>query len=143
MDSFKDQESADVFRNWRTFHDPKASPTGEEEDIEELLRKVGGLALGIQTMAAYIGSHRYKVGDFLRTYEQISQVIHSKAPGSNTHSLATVFEIHFKHIQGNDASQMLGLLSMLSPEVIPLELFLPKDPGLMSDFAPWAGDFAR
>ena len=143
LEVFTNQESADVFQSWRTFHDSKVNPIGEEKDTEELLGKVGGLALGISQIATYIGCQQSKVRDFLKTYEQISSVIHRTGQGGNTHSLATVFEIHFKRIQDTDASQMLGVLSMLSPEVIPFELFLPRDPGLTSDSAPWAGHLAR
>ena len=143
LDVFNDQESADVFRSWRALHDPNANPIGEEKDTEELLGKVRGHALAISLLATYIGRQRSKIGDFLQTYERLSRVIHRTAPGDDTHSLATVFEIHFKSIQDTDASQMLGLLSMLSPEVIPLELFSPEDRGLASDSAPWTGDLER
>ena len=147
LDVFNDQESAHVFRSWRTFHDPKADPIGEEKETEELLGKMGGLALGVSQMATYIGRQQSKVGDFLKTYEQISPVIHRTAPRGNT-SLATVYEIQFKRIQDTDASQMLGLLSLLSPEVVPIDTFstrdfLPRDRSLMSDFAPWIGDRER
>lgn len=143
LDVFNDQESAHVFRSWRTLHDPEANPIGEEQDTEELLREMGGLALGISQMATYIGRQQSKVGDFLKTYEQISPVIRRTAQGGNTHSLATVYEIHFKRIQDTDASQMLGLLSLLSPEVIPFDIFLLRDRDLTSDFAPWTGDLER
>ena len=143
LDVFTNQESADVFQSWRTFHDSKANSIGEEKDTEELLGKVGGLALGISQIATYIGRQQSEVGEFLKTYEHISSVIHRTAQGGNTHSLATVYEIHFERIQDTDASQMLGLLSMLSPEVIPFELFLPSDRGLTPDSAPWTGDLKR
>ena len=143
LDVFNDQESADVFRSWRTFHDPQANPNGEEKDTEELLREVGGLALGISHMAGYIGRQKSKVRDFLEKYERISPFIRRTVQEGNTHSLATVYEIQFKRIQDTDASQMLGLLSLLSPEVIPFNIFLPRDRGLTSDFSPWTGDFER
>lgn len=148
LDVFNDQESAHAFRSWRTLHDPKANPIGEEKETEELLRKLGGLALGISQMATYIGRQQSTIGDFLKKYEQIGPFIHRAAPNGKTHSLATVYEISFKRIQDTDASQMLGLLSLLSPEVIPFDMFsprdfLPRDRALTSEFAPWIGDLER
>ena len=144
LDLFNDQESAHVFRSWRSFYDEKADPIGEEKETEELLGKMGGLALGVSQMAAYIGRQQYKVGDFLKSYEEISPVMY-RTPSRGNKSLATVFEIHFKAIQDTNASQMLGLLSLLSPEVVPIDIFSTRDfpsreKSLMSDFAPWTGD---
>ena len=143
LDIFNYQESADIFRSYRAANDSNANLIGEEKETEELLGKFGGHALAISQIATYIGRQQAKIGDFLQTYEQLSPVIHKTAQGDNIHSIATLFEVPFKRIQDTDASQMLGLLSLLSPEVIPIELFLPKDRGLTLDSAPWVRDRKR
>ncbi|RDW75661.1 hypothetical protein BP5796_06482 [Coleophoma crateriformis] len=142
LETFTEKESFHLFTTLLKMYNPKASPASEKEAITTLLKKMNGHALGIEQIAAHIGYRRYSVKQFMAKYERRAAQIHSKKDHSSTslHTVATVWEMHFENIQDTDSANLLALLSFLSPDDIPIQLFLPESELGISDFAPFCGD---
>ena len=143
LDVLDDHDSEEVFNKLRKYYDSSADTAKEEVETKTLLAHLGGFPLGIEQIAAYVTYKHFTIKDFLGKYERISENIHKKNQAGSTHTLATVWENHFQSIAKEDASTLLGLLAMLNPDKIPVELFLPSEWGSAWDFAPWVGNEAK
>lgn len=116
-------------------HDQTAEETSQ---TERFLEELDGLSLAIEQMAAYASSTDKSIADihqeFSRSFRRIvagskkkKAGLDSKASESSTMSLATVWDLQFSVIRGTMAGEVLGLLSLLSPDTIPNDLFTPDD----------------
>jgi hypothetical protein len=96
----------------------------------ELLQELDGLALAIQQIAGLINIQESSIVDFLALYKRESAALHShRAPGDeifSPHSLDTVWSLSFDYFAKSPSTlNFLGVLSVLSPDSIAQELFLP------------------
>lgn len=130
LDKFTDLEAREVFNTFRLQYNTQPEPpdlNADEESIKVLLKLLDGHALGIEQMAAYIQYRNISTKQFLSQYEKksMSRRIHKSKDGmASPHSLATLWGIQFEGISGTTASKLLGLLSLLSPSGIPMDLFV-------------------
>ncbi len=68
------------------------------------------------------------IESFLHQYGRASKRIHSNNEGSLAEqSLATVWEVQFDQIRSSPAAKILGFISILAPDSIPVCLFIPDD----------------
>jgi len=130
LETFKLEDAAKVFNTLMLSKKPDA--VVDKENTAILLKSIDGLALGIEQMVAYICFRDYTVQEFLEQYQKTTLQVGILKRGDgmapiSQHTLATVWEMHFQHISTTDARTLLGILSMLSPNHIPLKLFLPKE----------------
>lgn len=102
-------------------------PSSEEKAAtEELMEILGGLAVGIEHMAAYIESDNLTVIEFLEKYNRMALNIHQREnTGSNApHTLDKLWKRSFYRIldESPNAYCCLCILSTMSPDAIPLSL---------------------
>jgi hypothetical protein len=129
--TFNKTEASQFFRkqlDWRIDGDVD---DGEIAAENTLLSKLDGLALGIQQIAALINQRQESptaIRDFLTIYEENVVKFHKKdnARVDYPHNLATVWRIAFQSLSPNSKA-LLGSLSLVSPDVIPREIFKPID----------------
>lgn len=92
---------------------------------------LGGLAVGIEHMAAYIESDNLTIIEFLKKYNRMALDIHKREnTGSNApHTLDKVWKMSFDRVLGEspNAYNCLCILSTMSPDAIPLSLFNLED----------------
>ncbi len=131
---------------WDSNNVPSAAGNSKRADedpsqIEAFLAELDGLPLAIEQMAAR-GSFTDKSThelhqDFRQSYKRVAAGVNktnkkSAAGGGgssepSTMSLATVWDIQFSEIRGTVAGRILGLLSLLSHDSIPTNLFMAED----------------
>lgn len=102
-------------------------PSSEEKAAtEELMEILGGLAVGIEHMAAYIESDNLTVIEFLEKYDRMALNIHQREnTGSNApHTLDKLWKMSFDRVldESPNAFYCLCILSTMSPDAIPLSL---------------------
>lgn len=110
----------------------RESETEETAPAIELASKLSGHALAISQMAALIKRRMYSIRDFNITYSKYTKDLHrthrSSRPSDYNLYLDTVWELSFKSLDGNpSAKDFLGILSFLSPDSIPQQMFLTGD----------------
>nr|POE78001.1 hypothetical protein CFP56_09642 [Quercus suber] len=133
LSAFGAEQSMQLFKKLRRVWDKNADLDGEEAQMAELLSELGGLSLAIEQMSAYIGTRGLTMAQFLVKYKRMSKHIlkthdaDDPERASKSHSVATVWEMHFEAIRGSNASEILAIMSILSPDAIPIDLFLPED----------------
>jgi hypothetical protein len=133
--TFSDCDALELF--WKrldwSLSDQKESPEAEAAEIEAaiaLVNKLGGLALGIQQIAAQIskrGKASTSIQDYLKLYERNVVRLHERefrAPGYHK-NLSTVWRVAFNSLPQN-AKALLGVISFMSPDVIPKMVFSPE-----------------
>lgn len=110
-------------------------PTGalEREAGTRLLSDIGGLTLAIVQAASLIKETRVTGDQSIRTFLKIFEESRAKLPprqigdrDSVIHALDTIWSIALNVLSQN-ARSLLSVLALLSPDAIPLALFLPKD----------------
>jgi hypothetical protein len=93
----------------------------------ELMDLLGGLAVGIEHMAAYIENDQLTVRQFMDKYGRMTLSIHKRSDtGSNApHTLDTLWAMSVEQVRGksSDAFHLLCMLSIVSPDAIPISLF--------------------
>lgn len=117
------------FRN--QYHHADAKPRVQNidstEDMRRLAEVTGGLALGIEHMAAYIENDRLSVRQFLEAYNKMAAHIHKRDDtGSNApYTIKTLWELGIERSKrdGPDSYRFLQILSLLAPSDISLQLF--------------------
>lgn len=124
---FDDDQSLAMFQEVCSYYDPEFDSTSEIEETKDLLDRFGGLALGIEQIAAYITDNELSISDFIVEYERASKRIHKRLDSETGQSLATVWEVQFQKIQDTPAEKVLGILSLLSPDNIPMNILIPED----------------
>ncbi|KAI0441000.1 hypothetical protein F4803DRAFT_524980 [Xylaria telfairii] len=120
-------------------------PETERNAVRFLLTEMDGLALGIHQMAALIESQSLQddIAKFAGRYKRYLPVILQKQEGIKGHTLSTLWKISFETVRTRpSAFVLLGILSLVQPDEIPKELFLPTDTStLTSDLAFCTDDF--
>ncbi|KAF2469963.1 uncharacterized protein BDR25DRAFT_314735 [Lindgomyces ingoldianus] len=145
LDVLSDEDALNVFNSLRLRYE-SYDPTPREANVDAeslkaeldttkyLLKTLGGHALAIEQMAAYIAHEGLSLEEYLDEYEKQSRRMHrfeGFTKDLTQHHLATLWEMHFdalsKTIPGKAALQLLGLLSLLAPDSIPCKLFEVED----------------
>ena len=103
----------------------------EDNAATEVSKLIDGFPLAINQMAAYINSRGMKIETFLSSYKKYPKKIHrEKNPGwkymGYNHALDTVWELSLQLLD-EKATKMLSVLSLFSPDSIPLALFEQAD----------------
>jgi len=115
-----------MFEGLCEMYEPGRDRKEERPQIKTLLLELDGLALGIEQIAAYISYRQETIETFLQQYDRDAKRIYANTQGSLAEqSLATVWEVQFEKIRGTHAATVLGILSLLAPESIPISLFIP------------------
>lgn len=100
----------------------------EAKAFSELLVYLDGLPLAIQQIASFINSRRYTVSEFFQHYKRHRCQIHQERGYNSyafyTHSLQSVWRFAFQNIAlEQETMVLLGIISFLSPDGIPKNLF--------------------
>ncbi len=143
LQPFGDDDATTLFKNLKDHGKKRDISHDEQEALVTLLGHLGGLALAIQQMAAYISYRGLSVREFLEKYDKMAPSIHKKGDGSSaSHTLSTCWELSFAAIREKHpfANALLGIMSMLSPDVIQLDLFTVKDPETTTDLTEFCQD---
>jgi hypothetical protein len=133
---FNDDERWDFLMHllgpdWQNNHLGGPEASNEKRAARAVMSKLGGLALAISQAANLILETKC-TGDtsivtFLRLFEAHRLKLAPRQIGHRdnlTHALDTVWSIALDS-QSQDARSLLGVFSLLSPDSIPLDLFLP------------------
>ena len=76
-------------------------------------------------MAAYVESNKFTLEETLVKYDKLTKHMLKTEAGSHTrHTLDTLWELQFEEIKHSPAADMLGLMSILGAEAVPIQLFL-------------------
>ncbi|MCJ1359550.1 MAG: hypothetical protein MMC33_009552 [Icmadophila ericetorum] len=106
----------------------------EEKAIQALVEKVDGLPLGVRILAAQVESHGTPPAEFLTYYNQHARKLLKKARRveyydrdktrvvGEVHILDNVWIMSFERLTP-EATSLIGILSLLSPDEIPQGLF--------------------
>ncbi|KAL3463576.1 P-loop containing nucleoside triphosphate hydrolase protein [Aspergillus heterothallicus] len=106
---------------------------GEVEEAQKVANLLGGLPRALNQMAALISARNWSIRDFYNMYRKHEQHLHKQKKGGwkylgYQHALDTVWEIAFTTL-GDEARACLGVLSLLSADSIPSEVFTPAEYG--------------
>lgn len=120
---------------------------GELEAARQVANLLGGLPLALNQMAALINARNYSVDEFRVMYIKHEQRLHKQKKSGwkylgYQHSLDTVFEISFINL-GDEARACLGVLSFLSADSVPSELFKSEEPGDLPELLSFCEDELR
>lgn len=147
LDPLDANDSLELFEEIRLLYQPCANLLEEREATRILLTSLGGLALAIEQIAAYIAFRALTIEQFQSKYRRMAKQIHGKNDATNEAlggwTLATVWSIHFETIQETNAAKLLGLMSLMSAEGIPIETFLPEDTSALRPFTDFCKDEAE
>ena len=135
-------------KEWNNDHLGGSRGQMERSAARELLESLGGLALAI-TQAASLILERKITGDtsivtFLRLFKEKRQQLPPRqiAHRDNLiHALDTVWSIRLDALSA-DARSLLGVFALLSPDSMPIDLFLPSKQSRLDgklDFCKQAG----
>jgi hypothetical protein len=117
---------------WQTRDTEGLIPESESKAAKVLLEKIGGLALAIEQTATLIKDKRLNgisIAGFLDTFNECSARLRRRPRGERgdlVHALDTIWSIAFDALSTN-ARSLLGVLGLLSPDVILIDLFLPRN----------------
>jgi hypothetical protein len=107
----------------------RAPYTDEDKDAaHKLSRILDGLALALNITASQIRLRKISIPNFLRFYEKNSKKFRSVAQNEvgYRHSLKTCWATAFQDLT-QDATVLLGTLSLIAPDDVPEAMFCPKD----------------
>jgi hypothetical protein len=108
----------------------KSAAPDEVEAMNRLSTKLGGLALAIDIVAKQIGiSSRFKsVTEYLPYFEQNQSSALKPRDGDPWYSkdLDKFWQAAFDSLS-KDASELMSMLCLMRPELVPLSIFQPKD----------------
>ena len=132
LNSLDESESLALFRDlqglYQRLHHPKLNTMEEAQEASILLGHLGGLPLGIEQLAAYVGTGGFTLKQAVEKYDRLTRsILQNESGKAGSHTLATVWEMHFERISGSDACQLLGIISLINPDAIPERLFWPSD----------------
>ncbi|KAK1455472.1 hypothetical protein CMEL01_04232 [Colletotrichum melonis] len=110
---------------------------GENETAQQVSTLLGGLPLALNQMAALINARSCSIEEFQAMYIKHEQHLHKQKKNGwkylgYQHSLDTVFEMSFANLK-KDAKACLGVLSFLSADSVPSEMFMVADPSDLPD----------
>lgn len=125
---FSQEETLDFFKH--LLPDRKID-SKESEAALELNEKLGGHALAINQIAAFLNARRMTLTKFLSLYGKQQKKYHrEKKDGWKAigylHSLDTVWQMSFDELSAS-ATTILGVLCFLVSDAIPEGLFEPDD----------------
>ena len=106
----------------------------ELRTAHEISAELGGLPLALYTAAGYSAKRNFSLAEFWTAYKQYSERIlfsgrHGTQP-ANTRSLDAVWELTFAQLT-TEASALMGAISFLDPDSIPMDLFWLRCPDLL------------
>ncbi|KPM44905.1 hypothetical protein AK830_g1643 [Neonectria ditissima] len=128
LSTFSDDESVELFQGSCRIYDSEKDRSAEKSEWKSLLAELGGLALAIDLMAAYVSYRNFSVAKARKQFERTFQRIITKSEASSTEKgLATIWEVQFTEIHGTFAAEVLAYLSLMSPDAIPTSLFIPEE----------------
>lgn len=129
---FSQEEGAQFMLHLMAYGDVgRVSYTTEDKQAAlKLSELVGGHALAITQLIGLIQTMSKSLPEFLPEYERSYRSIRGMAPDGGIsadykHLINTVFRDALSHVSQIDAFGLLGILSFLSPDGIPQELFEP------------------
>ncbi|KAI1097155.1 P-loop containing nucleoside triphosphate hydrolase protein [Jackrogersella minutella] len=107
--------------------DSRRRTNGELGAAHQVAKELGGLPLAINQMAALVNARNYSIDEFHAIYRKYKQHLHSQKKNGwrylgYQHGLDTVWELSFTNL-GDHARACLGVLSLLSADSIPSEIF--------------------
>jgi hypothetical protein len=105
----------------------------------DLSKKLGGHALAVNQMAAFINARSMSIREFLALYEKSPNKLHrQKKEGwkslSYNHAIDTIWKLSFDALSSS-AKQILGVLCLVAPESIPEKLFAISDEDVSDELA--------
>jgi hypothetical protein len=134
---FNEKESWDLLLrllgpSWQTRALEKTIPESEIRAAQVLLVRIGGLALAIEQAAtmikdATVGGSTIKT--FLEYFDKCYRELPPRQKGEREkliHALDTVWSMASRKLSPNGVS-LLGVLALLSPDSIRIDLFLPRN----------------
>ena len=131
---FSQQDSYKLFTRPMAWNDSHKIDVDESEALELLLEQLGGLPLGICQMASLVRLKIATIQSFLHRYNKeagdtrkLSGIFHGPFDQDYSYALETAWEISFGALEADPkdgAFQLLGMISLLSPDSIPTDLFL-------------------
>ncbi|KAI0872529.1 hypothetical protein GGS24DRAFT_467087 [Hypoxylon argillaceum] len=95
----------------------------ETKSAFDLSQRLDGHALAIAQMAGLIYRRKWSIEEFIAIYDANTRRMHGEAKGN---SLDTVWYLSFKSLDV-ECSAFLGVLSLISPDSIPIALFEPTN----------------
>jgi hypothetical protein len=128
LKTFTENESLDLFERILGWNDTPVVPPEEKVSASLLMKRFGGLGLAIQQAATMIAAEGWTVKRYYTSYLRDYSRFHQKSVDqiNYDHSLATVWSLAFQNLSAS-ASALLSLLSLLSPDSIPIRIFENKN----------------
>ena len=117
--------------DWKALDKEGRIRVSEEQAAKQFLSKLGGLALAIQQAAILINNSEIGGHTINSTYEEFKDTAQNLPPRQSgerselIHSLDTLWNMTFKSLSRN-ARDFLSVLSLLSPDAMLIDLFLPR-----------------
>ncbi|KAI1410375.1 hypothetical protein F5Y13DRAFT_192236 [Hypoxylon sp. FL1857] len=116
----------------------------ELESARRVAKELGGLPLALNQMAALINARNYSIDDFYIMYAKYDQRLHNQKKSGwkylgYPYGLDTVWEISFMNL-GDHARACLGVLSFLSADSVPAEVFTASEPNKLPDVLSFCSD---
>lgn len=117
---------------------------GELTSALEVAKCLGGLPLAINQMAALINARKYSIQQFGVLYAKHDRRLHSQKKNGfryigYNHALDTVWDLSFQNL-GQGARACLGILSLLSADSVPAEVFTTTDSGELPEILRFCED---
>jgi hypothetical protein len=108
-----------------------------QEIVEQLAEELGNLPLAVAQASAYIFKTGCSIKSYLDLFKKYSKALLSKPVDHSAypHTVATTWQISFQTIESISplAITLLNMCAFLSPENIPIDLFLVKDDDKLSE----------
>lgn len=127
----------DLLEDRENRQDPRGLGSEETEAVAHLLQLLGGLPLGIRQSVALIKSKNWTVSKYLQRYNKEAGNTEKLIGRSHRdftfdqdygYALHNVWQMSFDALKEvRDAYNLLGILALLSPDSIPIELFMGKE----------------
>ena len=140
------KEGRTLFSKKLARDDTKPVAESENAAMELLLDHLGGLPLGICQIASLINLKGSTVKSFLHRYtreagntKKISGIFTDPFDQDYNHGLETVWKMSFDLLREpshNGSFELLGMISLLSPDLIPADLFINRDEGFVTVTSP-------
>lgn len=106
---------------------------GELVVAREVANMLGGLPLALNQMAALVNARNWSISEFEAMYIKNERRLHKQKKNGwkylgYEHSLDTIWDISFTSL-GDEARACLGVLSFLSADSVPSEVFKSLEAG--------------
>ncbi|KAH8892738.1 TPR-like protein [Thozetella sp. PMI_491] len=125
LNSLTPEESSDLF--WKLcsrMNFDSQNNHAVSESLRGILERFGGHPLTIELFSAYIVSRNASVSELMDRLPAMMRRIRITDGGQDSkQKLATLWEAQFAQTKGTAASSLLGIMSLMSPDVIPERTF--------------------